>query len=89
MQGKVRRTCRAQPEVLPFADFAPIAIEALRFGHECLSQKQFAFVKRSKRDGTSRIRAFMQHGLGPVFSGRGSNFGQEMHKATARWLPTR
>lgn len=71
MQREVGRTGRTQPEVFALSDFAPIAVEAVRVGHKRLCQEQLALVKRSKWDSTSRIRAFMQHELGPVFSGRG------------------
>jgi hypothetical protein len=65
--------------VFALANFATISVETVHVWRKRLRQEQLAFVKRSKRDGTSRVRAFMQHELDPVFSGRGNT-------SARRWL---
>jgi hypothetical protein len=64
--------------VFALAKFATISIETVHVWSKSLRQKQLAFVKRSKRDATPWVGAFMQHELDPVFSGKGDYFGQEM-----------
>jgi len=49
------------------ADSAAVAVEGrVRVDGEAFCQEQLAFVKGSKRDSASRIRALVEHGLGPV-----------------------
>ena len=69
MQGEVGRTSAAEPEVFALARFAAIAVEAgVEILSESFRQEQFAFVKRSEGNSTPGVRAFLKHGLDPVFS---------------------
>jgi len=59
----------AEPEMFTPAKLPAIAVKSVaEVGRESFRQEQLAFAQRTKGYRARRVGAFMQRGLGPVFS---------------------
>ncbi len=75
----------AQPEMFPAPHLSPIFVKSCWVRGIGFRQKQLPFAKRKEGNGAGWVRAFLQHGLGPVFSL--SEFWPESSTNSARARP--
>jgi hypothetical protein len=86
MERELSAASITEPKMLAPPYLTPVTVETgVKVGRKSFGKEQLAFVKGTERSSACGVGAFMEHGLGPVFSS--VNFGQREVHATARERP--